>query len=389
MTLSLAAAPHRSTSSALGPLAASTDGFGRVMLLDLRRGCVLRMWKGYRDAQMAWLQVSEEPMTTGKKHINQHERMALFLVLYAPRRGLLEVWSAPAGPRVAAFNVCRKGRLLNTPHRLLGLNAANYRAAVGAGQLQSAWFLEENGTVRRFDVPFHVALSARSSSRAHDAALMKRLRAALREPAPLAPSEESALCDAVRRLLSEVRLVGFLEQGLERLLTARHLTASLLESCLLQVQARLGCDIDISGSSSRSSSPQLFAAPPVCQVTGSVAERRRLEAFCRMELSLLTGYKALATLFENRMLLATETSISPELERKDDVERLGCDDPDSWYSFFLEFCPDVVDLEGLRLSRLFSVVAAAATLAGQNDKVATSNNKPRVHFQLHNDQIGR
>lgn len=32
-------------------------------------------------------------------------RVAQFLVIYAPRRGILEVWSTQQGPRVGAFNV--------------------------------------------------------------------------------------------------------------------------------------------------------------------------------------------------------------------------------------------------------------------------------------------
>jgi len=40
---------------------------------------------GYRDAQVGWTEVTEDsPVTTEARH-------ALFLVIYVPRRGLLEV----------------------------------------------------------------------------------------------------------------------------------------------------------------------------------------------------------------------------------------------------------------------------------------------------------
>lgn len=45
-----------------GQLAACTDDKGRVMLLDTANLCFLRAWKGYRDAQCAWIQVP--PMHT-------------------------------------------------------------------------------------------------------------------------------------------------------------------------------------------------------------------------------------------------------------------------------------------------------------------------------------
>lgn len=39
----------------------TTDTLGRVVLWDLAAGTALRMWKGYRDAQCAWLVLPEVP----------------------------------------------------------------------------------------------------------------------------------------------------------------------------------------------------------------------------------------------------------------------------------------------------------------------------------------
>ena len=41
--------------SASGRSAALTDNFGRVILLDCASGLVVRMWKGYRSAEVAWM----------------------------------------------------------------------------------------------------------------------------------------------------------------------------------------------------------------------------------------------------------------------------------------------------------------------------------------------
>ena len=49
-----------------------------------------RARQGYRDAQCGWC--ASAGATT-------------HLAIYAPRRGLLELWAAPHGPRVAAVNV--------------------------------------------------------------------------------------------------------------------------------------------------------------------------------------------------------------------------------------------------------------------------------------------
>jgi len=44
---------------------------------------------GYRDAQVGWVEVSEDAAAQHKT--STQLRRALFLVIYAPRRGLLEV----------------------------------------------------------------------------------------------------------------------------------------------------------------------------------------------------------------------------------------------------------------------------------------------------------
>lgn len=41
--------------SPTGKLAACTDNKGRVLLLDVHALTLVRTWKGYRDAQCAWL----------------------------------------------------------------------------------------------------------------------------------------------------------------------------------------------------------------------------------------------------------------------------------------------------------------------------------------------
>lgn len=106
-----------------GRLAASTDEFGRIMLMSMKDRIVLRSWKGwlfviiyytrlcpkwtnysiiffyyvngffisgYRDAECAWVPVQEEHHDHNSELMHPR-RTALFLVIYAPRRGILEV----------------------------------------------------------------------------------------------------------------------------------------------------------------------------------------------------------------------------------------------------------------------------------------------------------
>jgi hypothetical protein len=68
-------------------VAALTDNLGRVMLLDVHTFSFIRMWKGLRDAQCAFID------------------NGCYLAIYAPRRGVLEVWRVRHGVREALLSV--------------------------------------------------------------------------------------------------------------------------------------------------------------------------------------------------------------------------------------------------------------------------------------------
>ena len=79
-----------------GNLIAASDNFGRVLLIDSQLHVIIRMWKGYREAQLAWIEQREGE---GKGNVS------VLLAVYAPRRGVLEVWKVRHGQREAIMDV--------------------------------------------------------------------------------------------------------------------------------------------------------------------------------------------------------------------------------------------------------------------------------------------
>uniref|UniRef100_A0A8C9WHS9 RAB3 GTPase activating protein subunit 2 (non-catalytic) n=1 Tax=Scleropages formosus TaxID=113540 RepID=A0A8C9WHS9_SCLFO len=199
-------------------LAGVTDDFGRVTLLDVGRGIAIRMWKGYRDAQLGWVQVSEgqeeRERTTSPTLPRRH---AQFLVIYAPRRGILEVWGTQQGPRVGAFTVGKHCRLLYPGYRLMGVNSITSQG----WQLhtQQVCLLDPStGSLRTVNVPFHLALSDKKSERAKDMHLLKRLNTLLRNVL-----ESEAQC-----VLLEIKHPAIKKQALESLLSSKRVPVSCL-----------------------------------------------------------------------------------------------------------------------------------------------------------------
>ncbi|XP_056914815.1 rab3 GTPase-activating protein non-catalytic subunit isoform X2 [Takifugu flavidus] len=209
-------------------LAGVTDDFGRVALLDLARGICIRMWKGYRDAQLGWLQVQEERGDHDSSSLPK--RHALFLVIYAPRRGILEVWAMKQGPRVGAFNIGKHCRLLYAGHRLMGVNCVT----------SQGWHLHTPKvclldpaarTLRTVNIPFHLALSDKKSERAKDMHLLKRLTMLLKNT----EVDPDILESEAKTVLLEIRHPAMKKQALETLLSNRN----VLVKCLINITSAL------------------------------------------------------------------------------------------------------------------------------------------------------
>jgi hypothetical protein len=98
------------------------DAMGRVILVDNKQGIAIRMWKGYRDAQCGWIEAVEEVhRVSNKGHHNKsgtsnssrsHRRTALFLVVYAPKKGVIDIWSMQFGTKITTFSASKNGRYI-------------------------------------------------------------------------------------------------------------------------------------------------------------------------------------------------------------------------------------------------------------------------------------
>uniref|UniRef100_G3T6W3 RAB3 GTPase activating non-catalytic protein subunit 2 n=1 Tax=Loxodonta africana TaxID=9785 RepID=G3T6W3_LOXAF len=213
-------------------LAAATDDFGRVILLDVARGIAIRMWKGYRDAQVGWIQVVEDLHERPEKvelspfgNTQGPSRVAQFLVIYAPRRGILEVWSTQQGPRVGAFNVGKHCRLLYPGYKIMGLN--NVTSQSWQPQTCQMCLVDPvSGSMKTVTVPFHLALSDKKSERAKDMHLVEKLAALLKTKSPNLDLIEME----IQELILDIKYPATKKQALESILASERLTFCCLRN---------------------------------------------------------------------------------------------------------------------------------------------------------------
>ncbi|CAG0917366.1 unnamed protein product [Notodromas monacha] len=145
--------------------AAIVDNHGRITVIDARSGLAVRMWKGYRDAEIAWTE----------SHSSSTHRYACFLAIYAPRRGILEVWATQHGPRVAAFNVPKAARLFDCSGlRMLGLNEAG--SAHSRDSPLQILFLTGEGHLHSLVVPLYLIDCEKNKKKAEDLSVLSKIR---------------------------------------------------------------------------------------------------------------------------------------------------------------------------------------------------------------------
>ncbi|TEA34373.1 hypothetical protein DBR06_SOUSAS6410009, partial [Sousa chinensis] len=189
--------------------------------------------QGYRDAQTGWIQIVEDLHERVPEKVDFSpfgspqgpSRVAQFLVIYAPRRGILEVWSTQQGPRVGAFNVGKHCRLLYPGYKIMGLN--NVTSQNWQPQTYQICLVDPvSGSVKTVNVPFHLALSDKKSERAKDMHLVKKLGALLKAKSPNLDLIETE----IKELILDIKYPATKKQALESILASIRLPFSCLRN---------------------------------------------------------------------------------------------------------------------------------------------------------------
>ena len=141
------------------------DEQNRVLLIDNASGLIINVWKGYHHAQFGWIHTLKD-----KDHFDPgSSEFAILLVIYLPRRGLLEIWSPEQKSRVAHFPVSKRGALITTNNSVLDMKQGSPLSI----RSFSCAFLDPSGKIFQIFVPIH-ALTDKSSS--HDSNLQAKLK---------------------------------------------------------------------------------------------------------------------------------------------------------------------------------------------------------------------
>ena len=142
------------------------DDKNRLMVVENVGGVVVQAWRGYHRCQLAWAVTAVDT----SRDIAADIQISVILIVYLPRRGLIEVWSPEQKSKVTEFHVSKEGTLLRSCLASIDDGIPRKRDTVS---LYCA-FLQPSGVINQFYIPFH-ALST-SSSAERDFQLQSSLR---------------------------------------------------------------------------------------------------------------------------------------------------------------------------------------------------------------------
>lgn len=217
---------HRATMrvwlSARNRLAAISDSLGRIILVDCMQNIILRIWKGYRDAQCSFMQVDEKLSKNTHKQKRKH---TTFLAIYSPRRSTVDVWCVERGKKLAVFPAGPHGQLIQQ----FGYAQPGIDGAASTKSSQSvpttAFYLNPSDlSIKELTIPFHYALDTSSSKKSKDLHIINQIKVAIKsfdDNESEVGAEISELCNSIQT--NEMRF-----KCVNTLLKSRHLTPEIL-----------------------------------------------------------------------------------------------------------------------------------------------------------------
>lgn len=192
-------------------LAAIADNLGRVVLVDSRYNVILRVWKGYRDAQCSFMKVDEK---LGKTSAQQKRRHALFIAIYSPKRSTVDIWNVERGKKLAIFPAGPNGQLIqqNSHATVSNMPSTSNSSVVIKPTYHSstgAFFLNPTDlTIKELAIPFHYALDASNTKKSKDSHIINQIKADLKTIDPEDMSELTDLCDSIQTNEMRFKCIG-------------------------------------------------------------------------------------------------------------------------------------------------------------------------------------
>lgn len=208
-------------------LAAIVDNLGRVAVLDVSKGHIFRLFKGYRDGQCAFVQVFETDSKKPQLSVIKDIRRALFLVIYNPKKGLIDIRLMNKGIRVAVFTATKNGTLLYNTCGLVGAEPTYSSRKLNLPEYQCV-LIDPDGKLKRFNIPFYFALEGEHSDRSKDLHILREMRDFIKKTS----NRDSEFEEEILKWTTQIKTVDLMKHCLEMLVRNYEIKPKVIMGCL-------------------------------------------------------------------------------------------------------------------------------------------------------------
>lgn len=125
-----------------------TDNLGRLLVLDLDSGEIIRLYKGMRDVQARWIWKKVEIPVHMLLDSGPEVRYVLFLVAYCPR-GTLEIFTMRYQSRLVGIEVERNLMLISSAHAVFGGHQLRVNQLDSSVLNSDCFLVSSNGQIQK------------------------------------------------------------------------------------------------------------------------------------------------------------------------------------------------------------------------------------------------
>lgn len=208
-------------------LAAFSDNLGRVAVFDITKGYIIRLFKGCRDAQCAFVQIFDTDTRKPDQSIVKQFRRAIFLIIYNPKKGLIDIRLMQRGTRVAVFTATKNGKLLYNTCGLVGAEKNYTHRKSNLPEFQCV-LIDPDGKLKEFNIPFYYCLGGEHLDRSKDLHIVKNIRDTVKKTTNFTEDVKTDLIEIATKLKTpEIQKLC-----LEILIKCNELSSDIIVTCL-------------------------------------------------------------------------------------------------------------------------------------------------------------
>lgn len=154
-------------------------------------------------------------------------RRAIFLIIYNPKKGLIDIRLMQRGNRVAVFTATKNGQLIYNTCGLVGAEKNYTHKKLNLPEFQCV-LIDPDGKLKRFNIPFYYALDGEHSERSKDLHTLRELREFVKKTSAKTEEFEENVISRVGKL----KTLPLKKHCIEMLIRNYEIPPKIIMSCL-------------------------------------------------------------------------------------------------------------------------------------------------------------